>query len=115
MTHRPSSRRRLAPALAVCALSAAVLTSPAQAASLGGTAAPLHGQVVAAAPADATSPSASPTPGELKSTSDPADVERSVSQDTSAASSMWWLITGVGAIALAAMIFMMRRRRGPRQ
>lgn len=127
MTHR-SLRRRIALGLPAGVLATTVVAAPAQAASFAAApAAPAR--VSTSLPADtstpsgpstpssdtSTSPTTATTPGELKSTSDPADPERDVSQDTGAASTMWWLITGIGALALISMFFMMRRRRGARQ
>lgn len=116
MTHR-ILRRRVALGLCSGVLATAVAAVPAQAASSPSAASPSRVYAASSLPADTSTPSTStaPTPGELKSTTDPADPEREVSQDTGAASTMWWLITGIGAIALLAMFLMMRRRRGARQ
>jgi len=113
---RPISLKRLTFAATAGALAATVVSAPAQALPSGS--APAGASVVAASmPTDTstpTTPAGSETPVELKSTSDPVDPERQVSQDPSQANTMWWSIVGVGAIALAAMAWMMRRRRGQR-
>ncbi|GAB47866.1 hypothetical protein [Mobilicoccus pelagius] len=113
---RPISLKRLSFAVAAGALAATAVSAPAQALPPGS--APAGVSVVAASmPADTstpTTPAGSETPVELKSTSDPVDPEREVSQDPSQANTMWWALTAVGAIAIGAMAWMMRRRRGQR-